>query len=230
MNGSRNSRKSKSKEDEGRNREKEWERVGECDKRHNVLWDAFGHSEHLSKQGSLNGRLTNGYGRERQRGRERWGETHKPAAARAHTNHTCIHRHNSADTFFCLQQIIDTRFVQSYSVIAIELFWRSCMSACVRVCVCIHAPDYVGFCVQAQCVHVYLPTVVFGCQILSTISHCDELGAVSISHLNCFFFPFFIFFKALWAELCSLSISLSLSPPFSQSCCLCTRNIHKKSS
>lgn len=157
MNGSRNSRKSKSKEDEGRNREKEWERVGECDKRHNVLWDAFGHSEHLSKQGSLNGRLTNGYGRERQRGRERWGETHKPAAAHAHTNHTCIHRHNSADTFFCLQQIIDTRFVQSYSVIAIELFWRSCMSACVRACVCafVHPIMLVSVCKRSVCMFTF---------------------------------------------------------------------------
>lgn len=211
MNGSRKSRKSKSKEDEGRNREKEWERVGECDKRHNVLWDAFGHSEHLSKQGSLNGRLTNGYGRERQRG-GRGGERHTSLLLHVHSHKSHMHtKAQQCGHFFCLQQIIDTRFVQSYSVIAIELFWRSCMSACVRVCVCIHAPDYVGFCVQAQCVHVYLPTVVFGCQILSTISHCDELGAVSISHLNCFFFPFFIFFKALWAELCSLSISLSLA-------------------
>lgn len=211
MNGSRNSRKSKSKEDEGRNIEKEWERVDECDKRHNVLWDAFGHSEHLSKQGSLNGRLTNGYGRERQRGRERWGETHKPAAARAHTNHTRIHRHNSADTFFvCSKSLIPDLYK------AIELFWRSRMSACVRVCVCIHAPDYVGFCVQAQCVHVYLPTVVFGCQILSTISHCDELGAVSISHLNCFFFPFFFFSRhfglsCVHSPFLSLPLSLSLA-------------------
>lgn len=45
------------------------EREGECDRRHNVLRDAFGQSEHLSKQGSFNGRLTNGCGRERWRGR-----------------------------------------------------------------------------------------------------------------------------------------------------------------
>lgn len=54
----------------GVNREREsQEREGECDRRHNVLRDAFGQSAHLSKQGSFNGRLTNGCGRERQRGR-----------------------------------------------------------------------------------------------------------------------------------------------------------------
>lgn len=75
--------------------------------------------------------------------------------------------------FFCLfvcsqtPPIIDTKFLPSFSVIVIELFSR------------------LGVCVYASAVPACLPSnSVFGCQILSTISHCDELGVVSITHLN----------------------------------------------
>lgn len=115
--------------------EEESEREGECDKRHNVLRDAFGQSEHLSKQGSLNGRLTNGYGRERQRGGEEgcgwvlweWGGEATPAHIQRGTKDCrCTHTHTRTNTKYhthnsCNHQSFDTNFLQSIAEKAIQL-------------------------------------------------------------------------------------------------------------
>lgn len=63
----------------------------------------------------------------------------------------------------------------------------------------------VSVCVQAHC----LPSNgASGCHAPSTISHCDELGAVSITHLNC------VFFSLLSRQFgkSSFSLALPLSP------------------
>lgn len=83
-------------------------------------------------------------------------ETHNTAKraqiTHAHTNTT------AANPFFACSrynQSFDTKFLQSYTVIAIKLV--SCLGMCVHVCS--YALEYVSVCVRAQCVHVYLLTV-----------------------------------------------------------------------
>lgn len=212
MHGPRKTRKSESKEEKGGNRERE----GECDKRHNILWDAFGQSEHLSKQGSLNGRLTNGYGRERQRGRRDGGVA--LAHSKRHTRmllHAQPHksqRHTQTQQLQLLfvacsrsHQSFGTKFLQSYTVIAIELL--SCLD--VRMCVFMHSGMSVSACERCVCMFTFQQ-----CFGLSDTFHHLSLWWIGccVNHSSelFFFLLHFFFFKAIWAELSFLSLSLSL--------------------
>lgn len=141
-----------------------------------------------------------------------------------HTNHTCTDGHDSSNAFFFFLCAAN-HWYQIYTKLQCNSYWTIFTLVRVRACAFARLIVLVSVC-KTQRVHVYLPTVVFGCQILSTISHCDELSAVSISHLNCFFF----FFRLHFFQGSLGWVVFTLPLPFSLSCCLCTRNIYNKSS
>lgn len=162
------------------------------------------------------------------RGVGRGGERHTSLLLHVHTQITHAYTGITVRTLFLFAA---NHWYQICTKLQCNSYWtiltfahervrsRVCVHSCTRLCwflcasaVCACLPSNCGFWLSDTFHHLSLWWI--GC----CVNQSSEL----------FFFPLLLFFKALWAELCSLSISLS--PPFSQSCCLCTRNIHKKSS
>lgn len=190
------------------------EQEGACDRRHNVLWDAFGQSEHLSKQGSFNGRLTNGCRRERQRGWRDDGvalaHSKRHKRFQLHTSlslstalslccslslspnkHINMHFHS-----FCTRSKLQLSFDKKISP---KYYWTSYTFMWVFIHVSIPCANVASVCLPAN--------GVFGCQTPSAISHCDETGTVSITHRKWFFLM--LHFHSFWGEKRTKAIILS---------------------
>lgn len=65
--------------------------------------------------------------------------------------------------------------------------------ACAGLCTSVHP------CANTACARLPSNTV-FGCQAPSAIFHCDESDAVSITHLNSFFFFLIFHFRSFWGK------------------------------